>query len=157
MPPGGPQGCPHVCLPASSARRCHRCTSPCASAPALFAALRLSPCLFAPLPACSQEEALRRAAALHRHASLSAKEGLQGARLVAADLARGEAKAAGRHVGGLLHGAATSPAAMFLARALVCIYFANSVWDSLSTWSFMRQPEVLQRAARWPQHYPPVR
>jgi len=38
---------------------------------------------------------------------------------VAADVARGDAKAAGRTLGSLLHRAATSPAAMFAARLLV--------------------------------------
>lgn len=38
---------------------------------------------------------------------------------MAADVARGDAKAAGRTLGSLLHRAATSPAAMFAARLLV--------------------------------------
>lgn len=107
--------------------------------------------------AALQEQALKQAADLQHQASLSAKEGLQGARLVAADLARGEAQAAGRTLGGLLRAAAAAPATLWLARLLVCLFFVNSVWDSLATWSFMRQPEVLERAQRWPQHYPPVR
>jgi len=39
----------------------------------------------------------------------------------------------------------------------VCLYFLNSVFDSVSTWQWSRQPEVMERARRWPQHYPAVR
>lgn len=38
----------------------------------------------------------------------------------------------------------------------MCLYFLNGVYDKLDTWQFMRQPEVLARAHRWPQHYPRV-
>ncbi|PRW45162.1 hypothetical protein C2E21_6125 [Chlorella sorokiniana] len=103
-----------------------------------------------------KEQALKKAADLQQQASQSAKQGLHGARLVAADVARGDANAAGRTLGGLLHRAATSPAAMFVARLLVCLYFLNSVYDSVSTWQWSRQPEVVERARRWPQHYPTV-
>ncbi len=163
-----------------------------------------------------QEQALRKAAELQHQAAKSAKEGLAGARLVAADIARGDAKSAGGRVGGWAHRATTSAGMLYVARLLVsmgrgkgadklshghrhaltwasmglgrrgnsrasgaahpgapchprpcthrclvathqvCLYFVNGVYDKLDTWQFMRQPEVLARARRWPQHYPRV-
>ena len=50
---------------------------------------------------------------------MSAKEGLAGARLVASDLARGDARTAGSRLGGALHRASTSPAMLYIARLLV--------------------------------------
>jgi hypothetical protein len=38
----------------------------------------------------------------------------------------------------------------------VCLYFINSVVDSYSSYQFMQQPEILERAKRWPQHYPTI-
>ena len=66
-----------------------------------------------------QEQALRSAADLQQHATMSAKEGLAGARLVASDLARGDARTAGSRLGGALHRASTSPAMLYIARLLV--------------------------------------
>ncbi|KAL4444581.1 hypothetical protein ABPG77_002398 [Micractinium sp. CCAP 211/92] len=103
-----------------------------------------------------KEQALRKAAELQHQAAKSAKEGLAGARLVAADIARGDAKSAGGRVGGWAHRASTSAGMLYVARLLVCLYFLNGVYDKLDTWQFMRQPEVLARAHRWPQHYPRV-
>jgi hypothetical protein len=36
----------------------------------------------------------------------------------------------------------------------VCLYFFNNAYDRYESWSFMHQPAILQRAKRWPQHYP---
>ncbi|KAL4436580.1 hypothetical protein ABPG75_003719 [Micractinium tetrahymenae] len=103
-----------------------------------------------------KEQALRRAADLQQQAAKSAKEGLAGARLVAADIARGDAKRAGGRVGGWAHRASTSAGMLYVARLLVCLYFLNGIYDKLDSWQFMRQPEVVARAQRWPQHFPRV-
>lgn len=66
-----------------------------------------------------QEQALRRAADLHKQAKQSAKDGLAGARLVATDVARGDAKRAGSRVGGWVHRASTSAGMLYVARLLV--------------------------------------
>lgn len=39
----------------------------------------------------------------------------------------------------------------------VCLYFVNSVYDAVAAWQWMQQPEVQERARRWPQHYPVAR
>lgn len=38
----------------------------------------------------------------------------------------------------------------------MCLYFINSVVDSYSSYQFMQQPDILERAKRWPQHYPTI-
>ncbi|KAI3426484.1 hypothetical protein D9Q98_008850 [Chlorella vulgaris] len=99
-----------------------------------------------------KDQALKQAADLRANA----KDGLHGARLVAADLAKGNAKGAGARVGSAVQAASTSAAVLYMARALVCLYFINSVVDSYSSYQFMQQPEILERAKRWPQHYPTI-
>lgn len=80
-----------------------------------------------------QEQALRKAAELQHQAAKSAKEGLAGARLVAADIARGDAKSAGGRVGGWAHRASTSAGMLYVARLLVRAGRVKGV-DMLSLW-----------------------
>lgn len=71
------------------------------------------------LPSPVQEQALRKAAELQQQAAESAKEGLAGARLVAADIARGDAKRASDRVGSWAHRASVSAGMLYVARLLV--------------------------------------
>lgn len=64
-----------------------------------------------------QDQALKQAADLRANA----KDGLHGARLVAADLAKGNAKGAGARVGSAVQAASTSAAVLYMARALVSV------------------------------------
>lgn len=66
-----------------------------------------------------QEQALKKAADLQQKASQSAKEGVEGARLVVADLARGDAKQAGTRVGAAVERAGDSAFLMGISRLMV--------------------------------------
>ena len=67
----------------------------------------------------TQEQAMRKAANLQQQAAQSAKEGLAGARLVAADISRGDAQRAGSRMGAWVHRASTSAGMLYVARLLV--------------------------------------
>ncbi|EFN56472.1 hypothetical protein CHLNCDRAFT_145146 [Chlorella variabilis] len=103
-----------------------------------------------------KEQALKKAADLQQKASQSAKEGVEGARLVVADLARGDAKQAGTRVGAAVERAGDSAFLMGISRLMICMYFINTVYDRYGSYQFTQQPEVLERAKRWPQHYPVI-
>lgn len=82
-----------------------------------------------------QEQALRKAAELQQQAAKSAKEGLAGARMVASDIARGDAKSAGGRVGGWAQRASASAGMLYVARLLVragvgAEASANACWDT---------------------------
>ncbi|PSC68068.1 family transcriptional regulator [Micractinium conductrix] len=104
-----------------------------------------------------KEQALKKAADLQQTAALSAKEGLAGARLIGADLASGNAKRAGTRLSGFLSSASGSAGMLYLARLLVCCYFLNAIYEKVESYQFLQQPEVLERARRWPQYYPAPR
>lgn len=59
-------------------------------------------------------------------------------------------------MGAALQEASASPGMLALSRLLVCLYFLNGVYDSWGAWSAMQQPDMAERARRWPQHYPAV-
>ncbi|CAD7703390.1 unnamed protein product [Ostreobium quekettii] len=91
-------------------------------------------------------KALRKAQEIRKKAESATAENLQHARHVARDIASSkDARDAGRKVWSLWKKVDTGAFAQGLARALVCLYFVNLVYEDLESWMFLNQPESRAR------------
>mmetsp|Transcript_14171 Transcript_14171/g.36369 ORF Transcript_14171/g.36369 Transcript_14171/m.36369 type:complete len:391 (+) Transcript_14171:154-1326(+) len=101
-----------------------------------------------------KREALLKAQALQKKAVESTKQSYNVAKIAARDVASSkDAKEAGRKIWNIWTTADTSAFAKTLGRLLVCLYFVNIVYEDYETYRFMSTPEMLARAARFPERY----